>query len=308
MASGKIRNFDLLSTYSYFVPNPLKLLTLALFFVLGAGISNVLYFFSTMYLGESQAVMMVVYVIMFIPPMLYASSESHRNLFLDEGRQLDSRHFGKRGVLLVCASVMAATIALSFIMDGVSVALLPEMPDYLKDMFSNMTSGNLVINFLMVSVFAPFFEEWLCRGMILRGLLWFRRRPALNPETGEMEERHGIGPVWAILISALFFAVIHFNPWQALPAFTIGCLFGYVYYRTGSLKLTMLMHFTNNTMALVMGNVDSLKDADTWLDVLSVGQYSAVAVIFAVLLFLVVRMLGKIELQSRQGNCDGIKL
>ncbi|WP_409994892.1 CPBP family intramembrane glutamic endopeptidase [Chitinophaga pinensis] len=36
-------------------------------------------------------------------------------------------------------------------------------------------------------------------------------------------------PRKAIVISALFFGLIHLNPWQALPAFCIGLLLGWVF-------------------------------------------------------------------------------
>ena len=95
--------------------------------------------------------------------------------------------------------------------------------------------------------------------MILRGLLYESK----------------IKPFWAIVISSVFFAIIHMNPWQAIPAFILGCLFGYVYYKTGSLKLTMLMHFANNTMALVAARIPALEDADNWVSILGKGRYWA---------------------------------
>ena len=82
--------------------------------------------------------------------------------------------------------------------------ILPEPPQWFKAAMDAMTSADsLLLNLISVSIFAPIFEEWLCRGMVLRGLLANKMKP-----------------VWAIVISALFFAFIHLNPWQALPAFT----------------------------------------------------------------------------------------
>ena len=136
--------------------------------------------------------------------------------------------------------------------------LLPEPGEMIKQLLESMTQGNMILNFISVCIFAPFFEEWLCRGMVLRGLLGSNVKPA-----------------WAIVISALFFALIHMNPWQALPAFVIGSMMGYVYYRTGSLKLTMLMHFTNNFLSLVLSNIDALKDVESWAEVLPAPSYWA---------------------------------
>ena len=94
--------------------------------------------------------------------------------------------------------------------------------------------------------------------MIMRGLL------------GRMS------PFAAITISAAFFAVIHFNPWQAIPAFILGLLFGFVYYKTGSLKLTMLMHCVNNTMAAVFSRIPAFKDAEAFIDVMNPWTYAGI--------------------------------
>ena len=54
-----------------------------------------------------------------------------------------------------------------------------------------------------------------------------------------------------------------------------GVIFGIVYYKTGSLKLTMLMHFTNNFLSLVLSNIDALKDVESWAEVLPAPSYWA---------------------------------
>lgn len=219
-------------------------------------------------------------------------------MMFDDGRSMDSsEHFGKSGLLLAIM-VMLATVAMSFLMDIIN-SQMPPMPEWLESTLKGMTQGNVIINFICVSLMAPFFEEWLCRGMVLRGLLNYRRRPGADGTP-----RHGMKPVWAIVISAAFFALIHMNPWQAVPAFGLGCLFGYVYYRTGSLKLTMFMHFTNNTIALIAGNIDSLKDADTWLDIMPVWAYCVIAVVFLAYLYIFIKRINEIPLNSPQGNCD----
>ena len=177
---------------------------------------------------------LVAYPLMFLPPMMYAGFKSRSNAVFEQGYALDSNHFGKFGGIVCALMATAAVLAAAFMTDAIN-AQMPPMPKWLDDALTSMTQGKLWVNLLCVSIFAPLFEEWLCRGMVLRGLL--------NAKNYDGSAR--IAPVWAILISALFFAVIHANPWQAIPAFILGCLFGYIYYRTGSLKLTMLMHCVN---------------------------------------------------------------
>ena len=126
--------------------------------------------------------------------------------------------------------------------------------------------------------------------MILRGLLGTK-----------------VKPVWAIVISAVFFAFIHLNPWQAVPAFLLGCLFGYVYFKTGSLKLTMLMHFANNTFALVTSQISAFEEAESWLDVLPGMRYWILFFAAILLVVLIVRAFNRIPLERPQGNMDPVK-
>ena len=113
-------------------------------------------------------------------------------------------------------------------------------------------------------------------------------------------------PVWAIVISALFFAVIHANPWQALNAFLIGLLMGYVYYKTGSLILTMIIHFVNNGTAVVLSNVESLKDYDYWIDILGKQNYTLVFIASCAVLAACLVVFSRIKVENPWGNIDRI--
>ena len=287
------RNYAFLEKFSYFVPGVAEMFILLALLLAGALIGSLIAIPLVAVLGQDAGMtygMLISYPVMFIPPMIYASIKSRNNSMNRSGLLLDSKHFKPVGGAVCALLVMLATLAAAFCTDAILV-LLPEMPDWIRETLEGLTSGdNLFVNFLMVSIFAPFFEEWLCRGMILRGLLGNKMKP-----------------VWAIVISAVFFAFIHLNPWQAVPAFLLGCLFGYVYYRTGSLKLTMLMHFTNNTFSLVMSNVDSLSEAESWLDVLPGMRYWILFAAAILLLILIVRAFARIPLERPEGNMDPVK-
>ncbi|MGM9737620.1 MAG: lysostaphin resistance A-like protein [Candidatus Cryptobacteroides sp.] len=301
-STRKVKDYDLLSGYSFFIPGPSGIFVLTLLFLVGALIGNVIAAIFMLAMGGAgqDYMILVSYPVMFIPPMMYALGKSRGNALFDKGCRIDSRHFGGLGAGVCCVLVVLATLCTAFIMD-IFNSMMPEMPEWLENTLKSMTQGKFWVNFLCVSVFAPFFEEWLCRGMVLRGLLNYKRA------NSEDNREYGIKPVWAIIISALFFAVIHLNPWQALPAFALGCLFGYVYYKTGSLWLTMLMHFTNNTFALILGNIDSLKDYDNFIDALSVPVYSGAALVCAAVLFFALRKISSIRSESASGNCDIIE-
>ena len=86
----------------------------------------------------------------------------------------------------------------------------------------------------------------------------------------------------------------------------MGLLFGYVYYKTGSLKLTMLMHFANNTFSLVMSNIDAFKDVESWLEVLPGARYWTLFATAILLLVLIIQAFRKIPLEREQGNLDPV--
>ena len=272
-------NFKILESFEHFNPGWKGVLKLFLWMMVGAVIGNVLTFVLGLFLGTewvSSYGTVIAYPIMFIPPMFYARRRSMMREHL-EANPLNKGVFKPYGAPLCALLVSLMTLAAGYISDPV-VTLLPEMPEFLEQALESMVNGNVLINLLCVSVFAPFFEEWLCRGMVLRGLL-----------------ARNVKPVWAILFSAFFFAFIHLNPWQAIPAFLLGCLFGYVYYKTKSLSLTMLMHCVNNTLAVVLGQIDSLKDMKSWMDVLEPQLFWIIFAACVLFLVLGVRAISRIH-------------
>ena len=290
---AKPRNFGFLEKFTWYVPGVADMFILLGLLLAGALLGNLVSLPVAMLAGEEDGMqygMLVAYPMMFIPPMLYASVRSRNNSLVRNGLRLDSSFFSPLGGALCALLVILATLGAAFCSDAI-LAWMPEMPAWLENVLTGMTSDDhLLLNFLMVSIFAPFFEEWLCRGMVLRGLLG-----------------NQVKPVWAIMISALFFAFIHLNPWQAIPAFLLGCLFGHVYYKTGSLKLTMLMHFANNTFSLVMSNVDAFKDADSWLDILPGARYWLIFFACILLIVLIVQAFRRIPQEYPQGNMTPVK-
>ena len=256
-------SYDLFSTYNYFLPGLKGMLMLLVMFLLGSLLGNLVIAVLSLCLSSQFAMeygTVISYPLMFVPPMLYASYQSRKAEFsawAEEGSTcipLDSNNFGRLGSWKLAVVASIATIAAAFIAEPINT-LLPEMPEFLKQALEQLTEGPLWVAFLSVSVFAPLFEEWLCRGLVLRGLL------------------RKFNPASAIMVSAAFFAILHMNPWQAIPAFLLGLLFGYVYYKTGSLKLTMLMHCVNNTLALITSRIPSLADAETFMDIMSPWAY-----------------------------------
>ncbi|MBR1539259.1 MAG: CPBP family intramembrane metalloprotease, partial [Bacteroidales bacterium] len=99
-------------------------------------------------------------------------------------------------------------------------------------------------------------------------------------------------PGRAIFWSALIFAVMHMNPWQSIPAFLIGLLLGWIYWRTHCLWATIFLHWLNNSLATVISRLwpDVSVDAG-WKDILPPTTYWIVFGVCAVVLILTLYLL-----------------
>lgn len=258
-------SYDLFPNYSCFVPGVTDMIWMTALFFAGVFIGETMMTALQVWISQDFVLtygMVMIYPLQFIPMMLYASVKSRLNAGFGQELPLDSNDFGNRKGWFMALTVSLMAIAAAFVIEPVSM-MLPEMSEKTKALMEKIMNGPVWLVLISVSIFAPFFEEWLCRGMILRGLI------------------DKTGPAWAIVISAAVFGLIHGNLWQAIPAFLIGCLLGYVYYRTGSLKLTMLMHCINNTLAVAVSRIPGLQDAEFFADVMSPWAYVSAIILFA---------------------------
>ena len=96
------------------------------------------------------------------------------------------------------------------------------------------TPINIAAGFFAIAIAAPLVEELLFRGLLQNA---FARRM----------------PIWAaILLSSLFFAAVHLQPYAIPGLMSLSIAFGYLYHRTGSLRMNILLHMANNAAALLL--------------------------------------------------------
>ncbi|HRW94971.1 MAG TPA: type II CAAX endopeptidase family protein [Bacteroidales bacterium] len=188
----------------------------------------------------------IVYVLPFLVVFLYIYLRSRQSFYVavraDKPPYPDPpAKLGKVPVLLFILLLPVIIVAMSFIMDPLTEWL--EMPEFIKDLFEKMTESNLP-TFLAIVIAAPLLEEWLLRAVALKGML-----------------QH-MDPWKAIAWSALMFGIIHFNPWQAIPAFLMGCLFGWIYYRTRSYWTCVALHAINNGLSFLLAGLFPEMSAD----------------------------------------------
>lgn len=174
---------------------------------------------------------LISYLLPMIPPFLYVYySGRHRQESHPEAVAvpLDKGELGQVPVVLFALIAAAAIMTIGMISDPFTS--LMEMPDGIKKILESLMQLS-VLSIITTVIAAPVVEEFFLRGVMERGML-FHTTPAK-----------------AILWSAFFFALIHMNPWQAIPAFLAGLFLGWIYWRTHSLAACMFLHFVNNGMA-----------------------------------------------------------
>ena len=141
------------------------------------------------------------------------------------------------------------------------------LPDLMQDTFRAMSRN--VFGIISIAIMAPLVEELLFRGAIQGYML-----------------RKEMKPLHAILIASAIFGIVHMNPIQIPFAFAIGLIFGWLYYRTGSVVPGIIGHFINNSIAcLQMATLTEEEFNTTTIEWLGVGPtYALFAISFAVMI------------------------
>ena len=145
--------------------------------------------------------------------------------------------------------------------------VMPELPNWVESEFDMILANRW--GYLTIGLLAPIAEEMVFRGAILKSLLNTR----LSVST-------------AVMLSALLFALIHFNPVQMPHAFLVGLLLGWMYQRTGSILPSVAFHWVNNSVAYVLYNLYPNPDMKL-VDLFSGSQtHVLMAVAFSLLILL----------------------
>lgn len=171
---------------------------------------------------HSNGIMLVAYLIAAVGLLLWAKAAKrpfaeHTGLNLKTTRPI--------GILALLAGI-AANIWFSLML-----GMIPWPEAWLEEYAeaaSVITAGGPVLEFVTVVLLAPLIEEILFRGMAYRYLC------AALPAGA------------ALIFQGLLFGGMHGSMIWMIYASILGCIFGYVRRRTGSLHATILMHIGFN--------------------------------------------------------------
>lgn len=94
--------------------------------------------------------------------------------------------------------------------------------------------GELILAVVVIAVIPAVGEELVFRGLIQNEMMRATKRSHLS--------------IW---IAAALFSAIHVQFFGFIPRLLLGALFGYLYYWSGSLSISMVAHFVNNGFQVV---------------------------------------------------------
>lgn len=97
------------------------------------------------------------------------------------------------------------------------------------------TPLNQIMVFISIAILAPAIEELIFRGLLQKSIT------------------NRFNAAWGIPIASLIFALSHGQPAAFLPLAVLGCIFGYLYHKTGSMRLAITLHVINNSLAFFLG-------------------------------------------------------
>ena len=98
------------------------------------------------------------------------------------------------------------------------------------------TKGNFFINLIGIAIIPAVAEELLIKGLVFTILKKY------------------YSTITAVIIASLLFAGLHLSLIRIIPLFIFSCYTFWLYLRSGSLILPMLLHFTNNLFAFILIN------------------------------------------------------
>lgn len=210
-----------------------------------------------------------------IPPIWYAKLVKD-NPMSSLGIKKVSYHWFLIGFLMMYAilplnNVFAewnAGLKLPESMSGIE-ELIKEMYEssavILEKMLNVDTFGGLVINLIMIAGLAALGEELLFRSVIQTSLI----KICKNAHVG-------------IIIASAIFSFIHFDFYAFIPRLVLGLLLGYMFYFSGSIWVSMFMHFVNNATAVVIYYLNNINVTN--IDVETFGQTPLLPLLISIVL------------------------
>ncbi|MCD6596171.1 MAG: CPBP family intramembrane metalloprotease [Bacteroidales bacterium] len=129
---------------------------------------------------------------------------------------------------------------------------MEETAELLTKMFLDThTISGLIVNLIMIAVLPAIGEELFFRGVIQRIFIEWTNKAWLG-----------------ILLGALLFSFMHFQFYGFIPRFYLGVIFGFIYFWTGSIWISIFAHFLNNAFFVVIYFFHGSEKAGTGIEII----------------------------------------
>ena len=133
------------------------------------------------------------------------------------------------GSILLYVGTFLLVIVASFLLSQ----LFPESAQNVNATFDEITSHSFFVVVLVIAGMPAIGEELLFRGLTF----------------GSLRNKYKIG--WAILVSSLIFGAYHVSLVKLLPTAMLGACLAYAVYQSGSIYVSMALHFINNFISVI---------------------------------------------------------
>lgn len=206
--------------------------------VFGGGLIGVLIsFFDTDQPTITIAAMGISTLFMAVPVLVYLR---YRQIPFKSALRLNG--LSARSVL----AIIMLSIGVIVVIDEIDrlVYLLFGQPDYLEDLANQLKITSLVNGVIIVIttiIIAPIVEEMLFRG-------YFQK--VLEEEWQDVTK--------AVLVTGVFFAFVHLNPYWIVQIYLLGVILGYLAWRTNSILPSLILHGLNNGFAVALNNAQDI--------------------------------------------------
>ena len=125
----------------------------------------------------------------------------------------------------------AASIGGNFL---INLTSLTESSEAFQEAESSLFSGSVAVQIIGIGFVVP-----ICEEMVYRGLIYQRMRQFMSVTL-------------SVVMSAVFFGVMHGNIVQGIYAFALGLMLAYAYEKYGSLRAPVLCHISANCVSLLL--------------------------------------------------------
>ena len=201
-----------------------------------------------------------------LPPILCAWvwSEGHRPF---QWLRLD-RGISWQMALLAIGIMVCAIPAINLLADLNSRIVLPKSLESIEQILRQQEEaaaalterflktdsfGGLLINIGLMALLPAFAEELSFRGTLQQIISYSEHSERSYSDSGltakrSYSRRRSAVAIW---LTAIIFSAIHMQFYGFIPRMLMGAMFGYIFVWTGSLWAPVLMHFTNNGIAVI---------------------------------------------------------